>query len=57
SVVRAMSSSVVVMQFGRVVEQGATEQIYNNPREPYTKALISAAMDLETSDVEYEHID
>lgn len=57
SVVRAMSSSVVVMQFGRVVEQGATEQIYNNPQEPYTKALISAAMDLETSDVEYEHID
>ena len=57
SVVRAMSSSVVVMQFGRVVEQGATEQIYNNPREPYTKALISAAMDLETSAVEYEHID
>ncbi len=57
SVVRAMSSSVVVMQFGRVVEQGATEQIYNSPREPYTKALISAAMDLETSDVEYEHID
>ena len=57
SVVRAMSSSVVVMQFGRVVEQGATEQIYNNPQEPYTKALISAAMDLETSDVEYEQID
>ena len=57
SVVRAMSSSVVVMQFGRVVEQGVTEQIYNNPQEPYTKALISAAMDLETSDVEYEHID
>ncbi len=57
SVVRAMSSSVVVMQFGRVVEQGATEQIYNNPQEPYTKALISAAMDLETSDVEYEPID
>ncbi len=57
SVVRAMSSSVVVMQFGRVVEQGATENIYNNPQEPYTRALISAAMDLETSDVEYEHID
>ncbi len=57
SVVRAMSSSVVVMQFGRVVEQGATEQIYNNPQEPYTKALISAAMDLETSDVEYKQID
>lgn len=57
SVVRAMSSSVVVMQFGRVVEQGATEQIYNNPQEPYTRALISAAMDLETSDVEYEPID
>ncbi len=50
SVVRAMSSSVVVMQFGRVVEQGPTEQIFNHPHDPYTKALISAAMDLEPID-------
>ncbi len=50
AVVRAMSSSVIVLRDGRVVEQGSTEQIYNNPSEPYTKALINAAMDLEPSE-------
>lgn len=57
AVVRAMSSSVVVMQSGQVVEQGLTEQIYNEPREPYTKALIEAAMVLEPSEVIFEHTD
>ena len=57
AVVRAMSSSVVVMQSGQVVEQGLTEQIYNEPREPYTKALIEAAMVLEPSEVVFEHTD
>lgn len=49
SVVRAMSSSVLVMRDGRVVEQGTTDQIFDNPKEPYTQALISAAMNLEIS--------
>ena len=57
AVVRAMSSSVVVMQSGQVVEQGRTEQIYNEPREPYTRALIEAAMVLEPSEVIFEHTD
>ena len=57
AVVRAMSSSVVVMQSGQVVEQGLTEQIYNEPREPYTRALIEAAMVLEPSEVIFEHTD
>ncbi len=52
AVVRAMSSSVVVMQFGRVVEQGATEQIYNHPQEIYTQTLLRAAMDLEPAAVD-----
>ena len=47
TVVRAMSSSVVVLRNGRVVEQGSTEQIYNAPQDPYTKSLIAAAMDLD----------
>ncbi len=57
AVVRAMSSSVVVMQAGHVVEQGFTEHVYNNPQEDYTRALITAAMDLEPSDLVFEHQD
>ena len=50
AVVRAMASMVVVLREGRVVEQGKTEQIYNNPQDDYTKALIAAAVDLELSE-------
>ena len=40
-----------------MVEQGATEQIYNNPQEEYTQALINAAIDLEPSEMDFEHLD
>ena len=33
---------VIIMQSGRVVEQGPTEQIFMNPREAYTRRLLSA---------------
>ena len=46
-VVRAMSHQVVVMRNGVVVEAGTTEQIFDNPKEDYTKALIAAAMNIE----------
>ncbi|NKB56150.1 MAG: dipeptide ABC transporter ATP-binding protein [Alphaproteobacteria bacterium] len=46
-VVRALSDYVIVMKDGKVVEQGATETIFDNPTEPYTKALMAAAFDLE----------
>ncbi len=46
-VVRALSDHVIVMKDGKVVEQGATEVIFENPTEPYTKALMAAAFDLE----------
>lgn len=46
-VVRAMSHQVVVMRGGVVVEAGTTEQIFDNPKEDYTKALIAAAMNIE----------
>ena len=49
AVVRAMANSVIVLREGLVVEQGSTDQIYNNPQDPYTQALISAAVDLELS--------
>ena len=34
---------VVVMQHGKVVEQGKTTDVYNNPQHPYTKELLAAA--------------
>ncbi len=41
-VVRYMSDRILVMYLGAQVELGDSEQIYNNPLHPYTKALLSA---------------
>jgi microcin C transport system ATP-binding protein len=46
-VVRALADEVVVMRAGRVVEQGATSAVLDSPREPYTRALMAAAFELE----------
>ncbi len=45
-VVRALSNYVVVLKNGRVVEEGPSEQVFANPHEAYTKALLAAAFDL-----------
>ncbi|MFN3273553.1 MAG: ABC transporter ATP-binding protein [Paracoccus sp. (in: a-proteobacteria)] len=42
-VVRAMSHKIMVMRAGEVVEQGETAQIYDAPRDDYTRALLAAA--------------
>jgi microcin C transport system ATP-binding protein len=49
-VIRAMSDEIVVMRDGRVVERGPTEQIFEHPEQPYTRALMAAAFDLEAVD-------
>ncbi len=46
-VVRALANEVVVMRAGRVVERGPAGEIFGNPREPYTRALLAAAFDIE----------
>ncbi|WP_431857041.1 ABC transporter ATP-binding protein [Azospirillum sp.] len=46
-VVRALSSHVIVMKDGKVVEQGPVRQIFETPREEYTRALLAAAFNLE----------
>ncbi len=42
SLVRQLCSRVLVMQKGKVVESGDTEQIFNSPKNSYTKELIAA---------------
>lgn len=44
-VVRALSHRILVLKDGKVVESGTREEIFENPKEPYTRELIAAAFD------------
>ncbi len=46
-VIRAVSDEILVMRDGRVVEQGPTARIFEQPEQAYTRALMAAAFDLE----------
>jgi peptide/nickel transport system ATP-binding protein len=41
-VIRAIADRVYVMQRGRIVEEGPTEDVFASPRHAYTKALLAA---------------
>ena len=43
AMIRAVADEIAVMKDGRIVEQGPAQEIVEHPREPYTRALISAA--------------
>ena len=42
AVAREISQRMVVLYAGKIVEQGATEEIFTSPKHPYTRALLSA---------------
>jgi peptide/nickel transport system ATP-binding protein len=42
AVVRQVSDRVAVMRRGRIVEYGPADEVYDNPREPYTRQLLAA---------------
>lgn len=48
-VIRATSHRVAVMKDGVVVEEGPVEQIFEDPRHPYTRALLAAALRVEAA--------
>jgi microcin C transport system ATP-binding protein len=45
-VVRALANEVIVMRNGLVVERGPSAEIFANPKEDYTKALLAASLNL-----------
>jgi microcin C transport system ATP-binding protein len=48
-VVAALASRVLVMQAGKIVEEGPAEELFKRPKTPYTRALFAAAFDIETA--------
>ena len=44
--VRYLADRLAVMYLGRVVEQGTTSLVADNPRHPYTQALLSASLSI-----------
>ncbi|MEM1333969.1 MAG: ATP-binding cassette domain-containing protein, partial [Actinomycetota bacterium] len=43
AVIEMLTSRCMVMQHGRVVEQGLTDQLFEDPQAPYTQRLVAAA--------------
>jgi len=44
AVARLLSQRIMVMKGGRVIEQGLTDQVLDDPQEPYTQLLVSSVV-------------
>ena len=45
-VIKYLADRVAIMYLGEIIEIGNVEEIFNNPKHPYTKALLSSVPDL-----------
>jgi microcin C transport system ATP-binding protein len=50
-VVKALANDIIVMRNGRAVETGTAAELFADPKEDYTKALLAAAFDIEARPV------
>ena len=50
-VVASLASHLIVMRHGKVVEEGPATEIFNRPKDDYTRALFAAAFRMETAPV------
>lgn len=48
-IVADMSDKVIVMYAGQIVEEGLTEEIFKNPKHPYTRKLLASVPRLDMS--------
>jgi len=48
-VVRALANAIIVLRHGKVVEQGSARTVFAKPKTDYTKALLAAAFELEST--------
>jgi len=44
AVARLLSHRIIVMRHGHVIESGLTDQVLDDPREPYTQLLVSSIL-------------
>lgn len=54
SLVKKLCERVVVMEGGKMVEEGPTEEIFHHPQKPYTKQLIGAIPKIERKNAQTE---
>jgi microcin C transport system ATP-binding protein len=47
-VVRAMAHDILVMKDGKIIEHGTVSEVFDNPKQTYTKDLMDAALNLRT---------
>lgn len=51
---RYLADRVAVMYLGRIIEQGATDDVFDTPKHPYTEALLSAALSADPTETQTE---
>ena len=43
-VIKSVADNILVLKNGKLIESGNTDEIFNNPKNDYTKTLLSAVI-------------